>query len=664
MWSPFRSKSQPRMISMHEDVGEQRGPHTALAEDEPPPLGLWPYAADDRDFATQDLDFATQDLDSAAQDLDVATQDVDFATQDLDFATQDLDAVALGHERAAASSRRAPCRPSRACLPFLLAPPLLAAAYAAAAATAPPPPLLSPPSLAPSPLSLLAAAAATRAPPPPRAPPLHPPPGFDWSRCPSLRGLLNLKELPSAHGEAVWCGSGAGSQERARSKAACEAFYFPNRNGKLSRCEFRATDSVGGGVCLSRPIDVEPPCYDLFVPPPPPALPPSLPPPPQVLPPPQPLQPPRRPAAAPLPSAPSRAAPLASALRWNSTAPTPPLTPPPGGANVTAGWNATGRSFTPRAPLAPAAASRATPASPPFLPSPLAPPHPPLGPPLPLSPPPTLPPPPPPRLPPSAPPRAPPPAAPPLPPPSPPPPPRAKKTFFDHEQCTALMEDAQSRFHQLWNAEGWKLMAAGETPCWGRRGADFFDAAWDGRSCGRNWYTGNAGSLGQPDGGPDKRWVRPHFTAAAPALLGFDRNINWQCDGRDDYHAEACVKHNLNILSLYGNEVPYNMCRNLEWQICAAKGQLPGQETRTIIFSAAPNELRVHGGDFPLGACNSFAPLGCRRGYASADIFYLETCIYDTICRNRESFWRLRSGQAWHCELDFEGYQQLYKWFL
>ena len=31
-----------------------------------------------------------------------------------------------------------------------------------------------------------------------------------------------------------------------------------------------------------------------------------------------------------------------------------------------------------------------------------------------------------------------------------------------------------------------------------------------------------------------------------------------------------------------------------------------------------------HGGDFPLGECNSYAPLGCNEGYASGDIFYLE----------------------------------------
>jgi hypothetical protein len=28
-----------------------------------------------------------------------------------------------------------------------------------------------------------------------------------------------------------------------------------------------------------------------------------------------------------------------------------------------------------------------------------------------------------------------------------------------------------------------------------------------------------------------------------------------------------CVRANVNILSLYGTAIPYNTCRNLEWQV-------------------------------------------------------------------------------------------------
>ena len=35
---------------------------------------------------------------------------------------------------------------------------------------------------------------------------------------------------------------------------------------------------------------------------------------------------------------------------------------------------------------------------------------------------------------------------------------------------------------------------------------------------------------------------------------------------KDDGHAERCIAANYNILSLYGDRLPYNICRNLEWQ--------------------------------------------------------------------------------------------------
>jgi len=197
--------------------------------------------------------------------------------------------------------------------------------------------------------------------------------------------------------------------------------------------------------------------------------------------------------------------------------------------------------------------------------------------------------------------------------------------------------------------------------CWQNDGFEFFEQAWNGTDCSRNWYTGNRGGLGQSNGGPTKAWVSPHFTAAAPALLGFDRNINWHCHGTDFDHAEACTKRNVNILSLYGEEIPYSVCRNLEWQVCAAKGTLPGQKSSTIIFSMPPKDLQVQGGDFPLGSCSSYAPFGCGGGYASGDIFYLEVCVYDAMCANRNAMWALNAGDPWHCELDYWGFKEFFE---
>ena len=72
------------------------------------------------------------------------------------------------------------------------------------------------------------------------------------------------------------------------------------------------------------------------------------------------------------------------------------------------------------------------------------------------------------------------------------------------------------------------------------------------------------------------QWSWPHFTGPAPALLGFDDSIDWFCRFGGGDHAEACVQSNFNILSLYEPAV-YNTCANYEWQVCAARGRLPGQ---------------------------------------------------------------------------------------
>ena len=113
-----------------------------------------------------------------------------------------------------------------------------------------------------------------------------------------------------------------------------------------------------------------------------------------------------------------------------------------------------------------------------------------------------------------------------------------------------------------------------------------------------------------------------------------------------------------------GNQIPYSVCRNAEWQLCAARGELPGQSERTVIFSFAPKDLTTKGsGRNALGSCTSYAPMGCPDdGYASQDIFYMEVCLYDQICANRDDLWRLRAGQPWHCDLDRGAFLQLKGW--
>jgi len=132
----------------------------------------------------------------------------------------------------------------------------------------------------------------------------------------------------------------------------------------------------------------------------------------------------------------------------------------------------------------------------------------------------------------------------------------------------------------------------------------FFSDTLSGAHCDTNWYEGNNGDLGR---------VTPSFAEPAPALLGFDSPIDTYCAAnkppprqargqRQHYgHAGECVNANLNILSLYGDRLPYNLCRNLEWMTCAAKGLLPGQGwggqvsraggSREIRFAFRPSDL-------------------------------------------------------------------------
>ena len=102
---------------------------------------------------------------------------------------------------------------------------------------------------------------------------------------------------------------------------------------------------------------------------------------------------------------------------------------------------------------------------------------------------------------------------------------------------------------------------------------------------------------------------------------------------------------NLNILSLYGDRVPYNICRNLEWQVCAAKGQLPGQGGHDIIFARSPNSLDPSSREKPLGQCRGWRPGGAgncmRDGYATDDIFFLEVCLFNQICSNGHELFQL-----------------------
>ena len=236
-----------------------------------------------------------------------------------------------------------------------------------------------------------------------------------------------------------------------------------------------------------------------------------------------------------------------------------------------------------------------------------------------------------------------------------------------------MLNDASHLFRRMWAAEAWSEMSDGEPACWERSratpfshqsAATYFNDLVSGVHCNTNWYEGNQGELGY--GGR-----LPYFSQNAPALLGFDESITWYCDrqnpNRTKYtgHAEACVAGNLNILSLYSGRVPYNICRNLEWQACAAQGRVPGQGNHDILFARAPNSLDASGaGGKPLGQCRGWVPStrptgGRDYGYSTDDIFYLEVCMFNRICRNGHALFNLRIGEPFLCDFYEAGVRSL-----
>lgn len=112
--------------------------------------------------------------------------------------------------------------------------------------------------------------------------------------------------------------------------------------------------------------------------------------------------------------------------------------------------------------------------------------------------------------------------------------------------------------------------------------------------------------------------------------------------------------------NVHGTGSGYNECRNLEWQVCAAKGMLPGQQSPNIIFARAPKTVSTSGDPkFDNPRCIGWAPKGCDRGFSSNDIFFLEICMFSMMCKNRESLFQVDAGRLWQCDFDEGGFREM-----
>jgi len=236
-----------------------------------------------------------------------------------------------------------------------------------------------------------------------------------------------------------------------------------------------------------------------------------------------------------------------------------------------------------------------------------------------------------------------------------------------------MLRDPTHIFRRMWAAEAWGRQTDDAPKCWERSrdqqgsreqpASRFFDDIVQGSMCGSNWFEGNGGGIGKQD-------QPPHFAWDANAVLGFDEDIDRYCKDRapkshkNDQHALRCVAANVNILSLYGDRVPYNICRNLEWQSCTARGWLPGQQSSIIRFATAPKSLDPSGtSGKPLGQCRGWLPdrkpKGGIYGYATDDIFYLEVCLFSQLCANGHEVFDLNVGDEFFCQFSEERFREL-----
>ena len=103
--------------------------------------------------------------------------------------------------------------------------------------------------------------------------------------------------------------------------------------------------------------------------------------------------------------------------------------------------------------------------------------------------------------------------------------------------------------------------------------------------------------------------------------------------------------------------------------MCAAKGKLPYQGSRSMIFAIAPSALDPSGATGkPLGQCKGWVPsqrpAGGVYGYATDDIFYLEICLLNQICTNGDQLFRLRAGEEFVCAYSSQRFRDLQRMLL
>ena len=231
----------------------------------------------------------------------------------------------------------------------------------------------------------------------------------------------------------------------------------------------------------------------------------------------------------------------------------------------------------------------------------------------------------------------------PLPPslPSPPTSPPDLARWLTSGTCRAQMRDRDHKFWTMWSQRGWKTRRGASDPaCWGN-GNRFWDNAAAGEPCSQDWGS--------------------EFDA--PSVFGFAETMSGFCNQRQGRGwvaggpGGACNGAELNILRIRN----WNMCRNLQWMMCAVQGRLAPQYKSSrsappnggeIVFSLAPKDLE-------LKPFNENAYPRCCGDYAENDIYYLEVCVLSEICANSDEMWRAVMGDTFRCQVSIEKYRSM-----
>ena len=98
------------------------------------------------------------------------------------------------------------------------------------------------------------------------------------------------------------------------------------------------------------------------------------------------------------------------------------------------------------------------------------------------------------------------------------------------------------------------------------------------------------------------------------------------------------------------------MCQNMQWQLCAVLGQLPGQGlSKALRYATKPTSLDIKEWRAPQSyPCDSGK--SCEGKYTVGDIYFAEVCILQRVCRNTQAMFEAAEGDLVVCDYDAEAF--------